>query len=330
MLQRGFAAQEGRQHYTFAYGKSGIPERKNTKKFGSEEFFYGPEGSAADENITTFELKMERHIQTLRREKDGYQADSHIMAAFVSHLEMRSLFLRSELIRVSDEMLVALQHHLSSPAKTSRLMSTYLKNHPELVAKEIDKLNLSPEGRALAEGYAESKLPSLIEQAAPGLARQAAAVFGAMGPAMIKAAKNGHIKALESDFFSSERVDIHKQWSFFVKRYDNERLILPDTALAFLGKNECAPFSQKGSNFSEVVVPISDQVAVVGTSKGPIHRSVDAINRVLASCSYQGFAARHDDYALRKLSRRIGKNAELISKGQLRRIFSLNSLFDGL
>lgn len=330
MLQRGFADRDGKQHITFAYGKLGDPERKNTKDFGAEEFFYGPEGSAADENITDFELRMERHIQALRRAPDGHQVDSAKMAALVSHLEMRSFFLRSEMIRVSDEMLVALQHHLSSPSKTIRLMSTYLENHPELVAKEIDKLNLQPEGRALAEAYADSKLPSLIEQAAPGLAKQAAAVFGTMGPAMIKAAKEGHIKALENDFFTVERVGIHSQWSFFVKRYNGERLILPDTALAFLGKTGCSPLSQKGSNFQEVIVPVSDQVALIGCSKKPIFRTSDAVNRILASCSYQGFAAREDLVSLRKLARRIGKNAELISKSELRRIFSFDAMLDRL
>lgn len=330
MLQRGFAEREGKQHYTFVYSTCGDPERKNTREFGVEEYFYGPEGSVADENITDFELRSERLIQALRRAPDGHQADGDAIAALVNHLEMRSFFLRSEMIRLSDEMMGALKGHLSYPSKIKALIVAYVKKHPGLLEGEIDKLKLLPEDRNLAEGYADSKLPSLIEQASPSLAKQFTEILTALGPEMVNAAKNAHIRLLERDFFTVERNQLYKRWSFFVRRYEGGGLILPDTAVAFLSDERCAPFSQKGSAFTDVVVPLSDQVAVIGTSKKSIDRPLDVLNRILASCSYQAFAASHDVASLRKLTRRIAKNAELLTKGELRQIFSFQDMLDRL
>lgn len=234
------------------------------------------------------------------------------------------------MIRVSDEMVHAMQEHLSSPAKAHKLMARHLKKYPELLSQEIDKVNLSSEDRPLAEHFAASQMPKLVAQAAPEMAEEALTALRALGPAMVKMAKDAHKKALEEDFFRAGRADIHKRWSFVVKRYDEDRLVLPDTALAFIGPRECAPFSQKDSNFSHVFVPISDQVVVVGFAKHPDHRSADALNRILASCAHESFAARSNTPVFRRLCKRIGKNAEMISKSQLRRIFSFKHLLEGM
>lgn len=330
MLQRGFAAKSGKQNYIYAYGKTGEPQKKNTKDFGNEELFYGPEGSTADENITDFELRMERHIQAARRAPNGQVLDSEKMAAFVGHLEMRSLFLRSEMIRLSDEMINNLRFHLSSPRQAERLLVRHLKSHPELITNELDKLKLLPRERALAEDYTSTNLATVIEEFAPVMAAQASVFFSTMGATLIEAAKQAHIKALEQDFFTVERVEIYKGWSFFVQQYHEDVLVLPDTALAFLGKSECAPFRERASRFSQVIVPVSDKTVIVGCAKKSVRRTADELNRILASCSYLAYAARYDTSELRKLSRRIGKNAELISKNDLRRIFSFESLLGSM
>ena len=92
--------------------------------------------------------------------------------------------------------------------------------------------------------------------------------------------------------------------------------------VAFCSKNKVSPFSQKGSNVVEVILPISSSVVLLGRKSSAPTRSVTELNNLLASTSFQSFVAIKDDPVFQKIASKIGKNASIFGKDEANRIFS--------
>lgn len=246
----------------------------------------------------------------------------------MAHLEMRSLFLRDEISRLSDRIFKFIQDSFSSEKKFSTIMMSYLKNHPELFQVEMDKLSIPREMQGALTELLMQAAPEKIKESAGELAQHFGLFYEAIAKNLAETVKSSHNKALETNFSEIKRTDGHKTMAFSIMRCVDDDFILPDTSLAFFGKSGCFPISQKDDKLEAVILPLSSKVSIIGRSDPSFKRDLPVVQRALASCSYQAFLSPRKGDDLVKLSRRISRNARLLTETELRSIIRFDSLLN--
>lgn len=330
MLQRGFSFTDKGPDQIWVYSKDADPEQTVTKKFGKDDYFYGEPDVGADKNITDYENSVQSFIQEARQSPSGTELNSEVCGALVAHLEMRSSFPRSQIAEVADAALNQLKEAFSSPDSFQKMMLQSSATIETEIEAKLAASNASEADRRVVRALASHILPTAISA---GHAEISAPIVGALDEfinSIPDLTKNAHINSLVSPFSEVERSKIHQKLSFWTYRPEELSLILPDTCLAFLMTGKCAPVSQKGDKIESVIVPISANVAIIGLAKGAIHPTGATINRVLASCAKEFFISNSKTSDLQRLSSRIGKNAVMLSKAEIKSILSLRSLMESL
>ena len=317
MLQRGFGTKRGKDHHVWIYGRDQPPKQTVTRLFGMEKHFYGPEGSIADTNITTYENETQSIIQEVRQLPNGADVDADFSATLISHLEIRSAFLREETSTSFRKGMTGLRTSLTSPNALRRTMRRYLKDNPEVVDGFL--------GRQLVPNSDRDQAILLMEEALKHLPEEA--LLEAIGPAVSQiemlselipgVAKEAQNRVLAKSASGHSRVDLYRDFTYRVFRPGDGKFILPDTTVCFTKRGGAAPFAQKGDEIEAVALPLSSSVAIVGCKSGEPPYSLKTLNRLLAACSFKSFIASEDDEAFRALRGRIGKYAKLIDDRDL-------------
>ena len=326
MLQRGFGELRGSDYHVWIYEKSRKPRISSTRKFGSEKFFYGPEGSDADEKITKFENLFQGRIQDARKEENGSILDTSFCSNLIAHLETRSQFLRLELSNMLDRLVKSINENCSSSDTMRKLLVVYIKNNPSALDPLFSQnlIPISERGRAveivefILESFPDHLIKELFERDLALLMSSAI-----QSPEIIKNSHNQAILEMASD---NERLQALCEYRYSVFRVEGGSFILPDTCCAFIGPKIVSPFSQKDQVFHSVVVPISSEVAIIGRKDDAPYLELKAINRILAGCSYKAFIARHESSKFLGLSARISKYARLITDREMEDICSPDNL----
>lgn len=328
MIQRGFGIQRGKYHHIWVFTKDEKPKQTTTRKYGSEPNFLTTDTDrSADEVLTDFENATQGFIHDLRQKEHGAPVSVNDMAPFISHLEMRSMFLRQELSRLNDRLFEGIQDIFSTQARTQALLAKHLENNPELIEKELDKLNVQGSDRDLAAAYAEHALPELIRDAAAKMAGMVHSVFSADLLQTTNLVKNSHIRAIVQGFTEIERTTTHAEFEYSIVK-EQGGLILPDTGLAFLKPKGIVPISQKDDGIREVVIPIDCQTYVYGHKRSATRRTRAVVNKILASCSFESFIGRENTQEFGSIAKFIGKNARMISDVELQKMLSFESFLD--
>lgn len=325
MLQRGFGTKRGKYHHIWMYDQSGEARQTSTNKFGSDDFFYGPEGSEADKNITAFENSAQELVHIARNAAPGYNLDSSDVAPLIAHLEMRSAFLRTEISNIGRVVFETLKDHFTSEKHVQDLLRAYLKNHPELLDDVLAEHKVPVDARQTTLTLVDLALPELIRRGGKEIVGLMNTELDPFIRSLSEVAKQAHIKSLRESFEQSPRVNLHSQLEYFTHEAEGD-FILPDTTLAFALSSGCAPFTQKKDQIEQVILPVSSKSAIIGLRKGAALRTGASINRMLASCSYQNFIAKQQLDCFSQLAHRIGRNAELVSKSEMKRIVSFDDL----
>ncbi len=326
MLQRGFAQPAHGDDHVWVYRKNELPKRTITKKYGEESYYYGAEDSAADRNITDFENSVQGVIQDARNSADGEELDSEVIAPIIAHLEVRSNFLRAEFSRIYERMLKVLECYFCTEKRSRDLFSAYMKNHPEILDEALDEACIDGEKRVIAELMAIQELPEAIRSASSELAKMRGELFAPILENMAETVKRAHNKSLEESFDATERSKAHQGLQYFIFRTKSEKLVLPDTCLAFLTRRGCSPVIMNGEKVECAILPISSQVAIIGKSNNAINRNVRTINKALSSCAFDSFLAEEKSEIFQRLSPRISSNARLITEAELKKILSFREL----
>ncbi len=322
-FQRGFGVKRGKHHHVWIYEKGLEPRQTSTYAYGAEDNFYATDGNnAADDVITEFENGVQSYLQELRISDDGTVANPAILAPVVSHLEIRSLFLRQEASLVVNRLVTALANAMSDPKKMTLFVRAHLEKNPQIIKDKLDELCLGPEDRKLAEAAVEIYLGELLIKEAPKLAGQASNALREFLSGLTDFAKAGQNKAILSGFSESQRTTMHLEKEYRL-RYTIEDIILPDTGVAFLG-DTISPISSRGDGRSELIIPLSSSQYIHGYTKRPTDRTSETIRSILAGCSYRSFVGRTSN--LNKLCRHIGKNAKLISDREVEKMMRFENL----
>lgn len=330
MLQRGFSFTEKGPDQIWIYSKETEPRQSVTKKFGQDEYFYGEPDVGADKNITNFENSVQEFIQETRIRENGYQIDSETCAALLSHLEMRSQFLRDEMSRMGERAVQFVRNQLTSKRNFPKLAGIYLKKHPEVFETRLEEAGIDKSMWPALKDMISQGIPGAVESTRLEMRALFGGLFDSVLSSLVDIAKKSHNESMMSDFTEIERTDIHRQLSYFVYRTNPRELILPDTCATFFIQGGCRPVSNKSDRIEGVIIPISADAAIVGKSN--IHLSWDTttIRRALASCAYKEFISPINSTELQRLSSRISRNAKLVSDAEMQKIFRTDTLLDSL
>ena len=329
-IQRGFGEKRGKDHHIWVYEKGRPPRQTSTRKYGVEPFFFSEgDDNTADDTITDFEISIQSHLQDLRTADNETDIDPEFMAPFVTHLELRSLFLREEMSSLGEKMLAGIQGIFEDERKAAKLMLSYMQSHPELIDEKFSEFGIEEEMIPVVKAYIDLQIPGLIKQQAAPLAEMARSFLTPLIREMPRISKNAHLRSFGEGFSEIERTSQHLKMNYkFCKSIDD--ILLPDTGLAFFKRKGLAPFSQKDDDIVDLIIPLGSSSYIYGFSKDTTQRSTKTINSALASCSYQSFIARNEAPSFHKLTNKIGKQATLISDHEIEKIISLDNLLKNL
>lgn len=325
MVQRGFSWRERGDDHIWVYKKATAPRQSVTRKYGQEKKFYGDENSLADENITDFENQAQELIHFARKLEHGAVLDARQCASYVAHLEMRSKFLRSEVSNVGERLFREIRKLFDSRKNAEKLIVQFLNNRPELIEKELLKNGVPAESLPFVMHVISSDFSHFISSLSEDFSNNFQSLLDSFSESLAGVAKSAHNKSLESSFFNIGRFTVHSQLMYHTIKSEDVSFILPDTCLAVIKADGCAPLSSKDDDIEAVFCPISSSVGIMGVKSKTFFRDVETLNKILASCSYESFIANCDCPKLRKIANRIGRNAQLLSDAEIRKISSYES-----
>lgn len=297
-----------------------------TRKHGADAFFYGSsEDTRADDFITSYENSAQSYIQDVRKLNSGSKLDSDFCSAFITHLEVRSLFLREEFSRLGQRALEKLSSFFADKKTATKMMRSYFRNHPELMDEQLSKAGIPVAQWASIKSFVEVNANDMIDRQLDQLLLPILVSMELLKPQIVEAAKSGHIKGILGGFTESERTANHAKMYFTLESVEDE-LILPDTGVVFFTSKGVTPLSQKKDILEAVAAPIRKERYILGVRKKGWTTPIDTLNRGLASCAYQSFIASKESPDFRRLQNRIGKSAKLVSDSELKNLIKLSDL----
>ncbi|NVJ96492.1 MAG: DUF4238 domain-containing protein [Marivivens sp.] len=311
MVQRGFSHKEFKADQIWVYEKGKSPRRTQPKNYGSENHFYGEVGSRVDQKLTNLENELSELIHLIRNSDCGTFLDGADTSKLISLLTMRSLSLRDQLKELSRTVFKELSRIGKDERIFKDLMLGYIKQNPDFGTDIVPML--------LQDGRSEEQARDLIVGAAnyhietqtSDLAVESATIIDLILSSIPDFSMKVHLAALEKDFLSSKLVDKYEGMSFIVQRAEVGSFILPDIGVIFLDDESAYSFPDGSRHPSEVIIPISSDVLVVGAKSRCEIRSIKTIRRLLASCAHKTFIAPVLAPELDRMSNLIGKNSKL-------------------
>lgn len=321
-LQRRFGQTGRKSTKVFVYKKDGRVFPTSTENYGAERDFYA-EGDDffVDDLITDYEEDIQPFLGRLIEGDPLALSDSRTISEIISHLEMRSAFLRSQMIEVSGVLAEFLQRTFADRASVKKMLTACFFENPEMLRDAITQ-NFGSDGVSVAlEEFVTSQIGTLIENnMQPLLDSLTDTLFNAQS-LFAGSIKPAHLKALRSHPADVARRETYEGFIYKLQKLHDCSLVLPDTMVAFSTKSRLTPFTQKNDEVIEIFLPLSSNKLLVGCKKTPIQRTGPEMNSILASTSFASFIAPDDNPQLRKLAKKIGRNAVLLPETDARRMF---------
>jgi hypothetical protein len=322
LLQRGFGAKKKKSVQVWVYSKDKLPFPTSTANFGAERDFYiEGEDRLVDDLITKFEGGVNSFIQVIKSGDQEALKDRSMIASILAHLEMRSKFLREEMLLLSGELIGELRSYLSRPQNMVRYLRNAAAENPGTIQNGIDEIGLNDEQQVLAEAWVDTSLNQYLEDNATEFMAEFQPFLGMFIDRLGEVVKNAHLKALRKDVREIGRRDAYLELSYRVIYFEEPDLILPDTMVSFLKRDgRLTPFLDKTDQVDEVYLPLSSQTILHGHRGSPMNRGIGTINRLLASCAGRNFVAQANEEKFHALTSRIGKNAQMIPRAEMRKV----------
>lgn len=255
--------------------------------------------------------------------------DARTASELITHFEMRSLFIREEASRLVDHVIASVDTHFEDARFRAKLLRTIVDKRPELLTDFVGRSGGSAEHGRVFVDYIRTNPDETLRRFASDPDRSAQQVMLAMREQVREFAKSAHIKAVLRGFSEGDRFQRNLRLSYRVVRTEAP-IILPDTGLAFLMKSRVSPVSFKEELIDLAICPIDSSCYICGSRNGTDSRSIDTVLRALSSCSHKNFVAATDSENLRRLAKRIGRNARIASSEVMEEIISPSRLIDGL
>ncbi len=317
-LQRGFGVAKGKKTQVYVFKKGQEPYHSSTEGVAAQRDFYSEPSAeqSLDDKITTYErLVLSPAIAALREAPVG-PVDSHVAAAVVVHLSIRSAFFRDSSSAIATQILDSLTDAMRSDETARAFLEVdSLQSEAALIKLIEEELLLQfgaiPESgrKALAKLVhfrAREKFPEMFPAMATMFLQQLGILLDRV-PQMIF---SGHSKALDRNMAPPPRVERLKAMNWKIIGVEPpSHLILPD-CLAVGSKTsdfrEMLPYSLLSDDeLAGVVMPICYTKVLVGSFSDP-EVDVTSLNRSLAQCSLNFFISSHVDVQTAEAAQFLG------------------------
>lgn len=325
-IQNGFGTKSGKDYEIWVYEGAGEPRRTVARKNGVQNYFYGSEGSVADETITKIENELAEFITEARQARDGELADPAQAATLLTLTEIRSQALQTEIPKILIPTIAEFRKNFTEKARLAKLFRSYIRANPEELRRRAQEA--FPDGGLAdaVEDVLSPQLNSLIEEGSERIAAEFAKSFPLDKVDFIELARAAHLEALSKDIEDTKRFDLHKSRIYKVRTFPDEMLILPDTGMMAASGNKKASMSTKHMPHAYIVLPISSSSAIVSEGDDLGVRPVRVVNRLLAGCALESFIGKKDCLEHRRLVPRIGRNPTFGRPADLASLASLSSV----
>lgn len=317
-LQRGFRIANGKIAHVYVFKKGLEHYRSSTEGVAAQRDFYsGPSNEQSlDDKITIYENDVLAPAIAALRESPTGPIDSHVAAAVVVHLSIRSAFIRDSFSAAATEILDKFADAMRSNEAARTLLeidslnseSTFLKTIEEEIHQQS---GLIPENNKnvlvkLAQFRAREKFPQLF----PDLAAMALQKIGMLLEKIPEMVVSGHGRALERGLAPTLRVERLKAMSWKIVAADpSSHFVLPD-CLAVGSKTadfqEIGPYSLLNDDeLAMVVMPVSSAKVLVGSFGNP-KLDTASLNRSFAKCSLDFLISSQADQQTGEAAQLIG------------------------
>ena len=321
-LQRKFGLQGTKATKVVVFRKGAEPFSTNTINYGAERDFYSEgDNFFVDDLITDYESDIQAFLNLLTVGNENALQERETIAALISHLEMRSAFLRSQLLELSEAIVSFIEKTFTDRTLLKKMLITSIKDNPAILRDAIvESLGKDVPVSALEE-FVTPQLEALIGSSISPFVEGFADTLVMMHKSFHGIVKPAHIKALSSHPDEMARRKFYSDLTYSIRNEPSGSFILPDTMVSFATKNRLTPITQKGDELVEVFLPLSSGSLLVGSRKKMQPRKISEFNSLLASTSYKSFIAIEDRPEFRMLSTKIGRNAKLMSEADTKSAF---------
>jgi hypothetical protein len=322
VLQRGFGVERKPDYTTvFVYKKNKPPFAVGTRNFGAErDFFDFTPGSGADALITKTETDLQGLVKYLQNDGQVTSDLSAPIAALIVHLETRTKFLRQHFAETVSDVMDGLNSWFANPVIFQKMMKKYALDNPDKIEALLAQHIHEPSTRAGLTEFIIDNFAVLGSAIIRSASHDAAESINAIKNEVFEIAKQSHIKALLGAAPDGIRRDRYMSLKFRLKSGFGGNLICPDTMTSFLTDRKPKPFLDKDDGLEAVWIPLTSDLMLIGETGASVDRADEAILRILASTSYEAFIANSDVPDLRRLSVRIGKNAQILSGADIKSV----------
>lgn len=327
-LQRGFAVPSSKASQILVFRKDGSIFQTSTSNFGAERDFYASgEDFSVDDLITEFEPEIVKLFADLATNGPDALGDVDRIVTVLCHFEMRSNFLRSEMTFLAQEFGAFFDQLVSSEEGVEKLLQASSGRAKAEVITELEQRGIRGRDLEVLSGYIDSKFPDFIKDSVSDVSEVLSNV-GPMKQLFASFVRGAHLKALQSKPSELARRRLYDGLRFDTILYDQGGVILPDSMVAVLSEDNIRPIGEAGRRIDEVILPLSSNRILIGYRRSK--RSIEGrtINRMLASVSYESFISDRNTEENRRNISRIGRNAHLIPRAELGRMFR-DFKFDG-
>lgn len=325
-IQNGFGTKSGKDHEIWVYRGGSEPRRTVARKNGVENYFYGPEGSIADETITKTENELAEFITEARQARDGELVNPALAATFLTLTEIRSQALQTEIPKIFIPTIAEFRKNFADRARLAKLFQSYIRANPQELRRRTQEA--FPDGTLAdaVEDVLSPQLNSLIEEASERIAAEFAESFPLDEVDFVELARSSHLEALSNNVKDTQRFNLHQNRTYRVRRFPDEMLILPDTGMMAASGSKKASISTKHMPRAYIVLPISSSSAIVSEGDDLGARPVRIVNKLLAGCALESFVAKRDCLEHSRLMPRIGRNPTFGRPADFARLASLSSV----
>lgn len=317
-LQRGFGVAKGKKTQVYVFKKGQKPYHSSTEGVAAQRDFYSEpsDNQSLDDKITIYESTILAPAVAALRETPTGPIDSHVAAAVVVHLSIRSAFVRGSFSAFVTEILDYFVDAMRSDQTARALLevdslkaeSTLIKLIEEEILAQFGAIPESGRNALakLAHFRAREKFPKVF----PDLAAMVLQQFGILLDKIPEIIVSGHSKALERDLVPALRVERLKAMNWqIIAAEPPTHFVLPD-CLAVGSKTsdfqEMEPYSLLSDDeLAGVVMPICSHKVLVGCFGNPELDPV-SLNRSFAQCSLDFFISSQADVQTAETAQLIG------------------------
>lgn len=324
-LLKGFASRtEDNQSYTWVFRREKPPFETNLINVGVSTDFYNVEGNRElDDVITKMEGRFANSLEELRSQRAETRLVDTDLPELVTHLILRTKYLRDALQQSTKYLFNALLTALESPEMVEKMMLNYIKTHPNEFLKKV---------REPFKGYHFSRRQRLrmISNATPAVIREAFPQFMALVELLkkyirdnfSKLAKDSHVKALRNNPVPGARVDFVRALKWYLVINETGSFILGDVAVVFkTQQGALKPLPDLSDTVLETWLPISTTHLLIGTADTrEIDRDVERLNTGTALLSHEFFISSRNSGREAKLAGLLGAKAGLLPEDEMEKI----------